>query len=102
MSPPSVRVPAQVIRDLFNNEGYAQAIAEGRYSEQVRRESHLQIPRSGEPYCSWSQLVSYRDAAGVQVVVAHRFKRPGGAIGASGRPDPKFLLHDGVIYKPDV
>lgn len=95
-------MPAEVIRDLFEKAGYAQAIAEGRYSAQVRRQSHVQIPRSGEPYCSWSQLVSYRDTAGIQVVLVHQFRRPGGTIGASGRPDPKFLLHEGVIYRPEL
>jgi len=32
------------------------------------------------------------------VAVVFQYLRPDGSIGGSGRPDPKFLLRDGVQY----
>jgi hypothetical protein len=63
------------------------------------------IPRqeSGEPPGTLSQLVEYWASSGpglVKVAIVHRYLRSDGSLGASGLPDPKRVLHEGVIYAP--
>jgi hypothetical protein len=60
-------------------------------------------PRAGQPPGTLSQRVSYWESAGgslTKVAVVHRYLRPDGSLGASGLPDPKRVLHRGVIYAP--
>jgi hypothetical protein len=52
------------------------------------------------PFCTRSQLISYLDDAGQEVARVHQYLQPDGTLGASGRPDPKRLLHDGILYFP--
>jgi hypothetical protein len=30
--------------------------------------------------------------------MVHQYLQPDGTLGASGQPDPKRLLHDGILY----
>ena len=57
------------------------------------------MPRSlpSEPLGTLSQVIEYYDAAGQMQVMVHQYLRPDGSIGASGRPDPKWLRHEGEI-----
>ena len=32
-------------------------------------------------------------------MLAHEFRLPGGDLGGSGRPDPKYILYKGVALK---
>lgn len=54
-------------------------------------------PRAGQPLQTMSQLIGYFED-GKLVAKAHQYLRPDGSIGASGKPDPKWLCQDGVIY----
>jgi hypothetical protein len=61
--------------------------------------------RAGEPIGTLSQRVEYWDTDGAalyKIAVVHRYLRPDGTLGASGLPDPKRVLHDGVIYAPHI
>lgn len=52
-----------------------------------------------------SQRVEYWDTVQgrlVKIATVHRYVRPDGTLGASGLPDPKRVLHDGVLYAPHV
>lgn len=64
----------------------------------ILREGHPSPKKSGQPYCTRSQIVAYTLPTGKRVAVAHQYLRPDGRIGASGKPDPKRILEDGVIY----
>ena len=59
------------------------------------------MPLAREPYCTRSQIVRYYDGAH-QVAVVHQYMRPDGTIGAWGRPDPKAVLHEGVLYQLQI
>jgi hypothetical protein len=93
------RVSNRELRRLFEALGYADLVASGALSESVTFDSHPTPNKANEPVCTRSQLLAYRDSGDRVVVRIHRYLRPDGTIGASGRPDPKFLLHDSVIYK---
>lgn len=45
-------------------------------------------------------MIAYYEA-GKKVAEAHQYKRTDGSIGASGLPDPKEILHDGIVYYYD-
>lgn len=61
-------------------------------------EKHPAPYRSTQPICNLSQIVAYFDDQGQEVARVHQYKLPDGTLGASGRPDPKRLLVDGIIY----
>ncbi len=41
---------------------------------------------------------SYYDETDRKVMTLHHFLRPNGTLGGSGKPDPKELLVDGIMY----
>jgi len=57
----------------------------------VIKERHPARPVAGEPYCTHSQMVSYV-AGATEIARAHRYLRPDGSVGASGKPDPKSFF----------
>jgi hypothetical protein len=59
--------------------------------EVVIKERHPARPAAGEPFCTRSQMVSYV-VDSVEVARAHRYLRPDGSLGASGKPDPKSFF----------
>jgi len=56
------------------------------------------VPPVGEPVCTRSQIAVYLDQYGEKSAIVHQYLRPDGALGASGRPDPKWLLVGGLVY----
>lgn len=61
-------------------------------------DKHPAPPTSGQPLCTHSQTLAYIDDSNQEVARVHQYKRPDGSIGASGRPDPKRLLVDNILY----
>ena len=51
------------------------------------------------PVCTRSQILVYVDRDQKAVAMVHQYLKPDGQIGASGQPDPKWLLHDGIVYQ---
>lgn len=65
----------------------------------VTRDGHPSAERSGEPYCTRSQIIDYWDSHGEKIAEVHRYLRPDGTIGGSGLPDPKVLVENGIRYR---
>lgn len=86
------------MRRLFNDGGYWRQVQAGVLHERIIRNGHPSPPLAGEPFCTHSQMISYLDAAGNEVARVHQYLRPDGTIGLSGRPDPKVLLVNGILY----
>lgn len=51
-----------------------------------------------EPPGTRSVAVSYVDELLHRIFLVHFYLRPDGTIGGSGKPDPKWLFEDGVVY----
>lgn len=99
---PMRRVAATEIRELFNERQYYHRIATGEVFEDLLENLHATPARSGQPYCTHSQLIAYRERnTNRKVALVHQYLRPDGRIGASGKPDPKWLLGDNEILCPD-
>jgi hypothetical protein len=100
MSLPEVRrVSAWELRRVFRESGYESLIASKRFEAELEVDNHPSPERSKQPLCTRSQIVAYRDSSGAILVRVHMYLRRDGTIGASGKPDPKYLLYQGVIYK---
>ncbi len=51
------------------------------------------------PKGSVSQEVRYYDQDGNEVARVHQYVKPDGTLGGQGRPDPKRLSVNGVLYR---
>lgn len=88
------------MRRRFNDGQYLERAARGELIVVVLPpDDRPAPPEAGQIEGTLSQMISYRDQAGNEVARAHRYLRPDGTLGASGRPDPKRLLQDGVLYR---
>jgi hypothetical protein len=92
-------VSAPHLRRLFNQGRYWERVQAGELRQRVLKDAHPSPPRAPEPICTRSQTVAYVDTQGTRVAIVHQYLRADGTLGASGRPDPKRLLVDGVLYK---
>lgn len=99
MPAPSKFVPCHVIQKIFNDGNYVEKTKTGELTTEVQRSNHPSPPLSFEPFCTESQMVRYVNKRGKTVALVHQYLRPDGKIGASGKPDPKFLFHRGIVYK---
>lgn len=93
-------VDAETLRRLFNAARLYERVMDGELQEEVRRDHHLsrrQARRAGQRYCTHSQTVIYRDRRGAALAVVHQYLHRDRLAG-SGRPDPKWLRHEGRVY----
>lgn len=100
MTEPPVRwCSARHLRRLFNEGGIWERARAGELTQIVQKERHPSPPRAAEPPCTRSQIITYHDRDGRRVALVHQYIRPDGSIGASGMPDPKELVVEGVLYR---
>jgi hypothetical protein len=96
-NPRRINVPAETLRQMFNEGGYWELAKQGQLHEKPYSQGPPE-PRSGEPPGTLSQIVAYLDSQGRQVAIVHQYLRKDGSIGGSGKPDPKKLFHKGNLY----
>ena len=101
--PPVHRIDVWALRKLFNTEILPRVEA-GEVKEVILSENPAN-PKFGQPAGTRSQMVAYleaRDGRIRQLARAHRYLRPDGNLGGSGKrlPDPKEVLHEGKLHKP--
>ena len=58
-------------------------------------------PTSNQKPGTKSQILAYLGEHGIEIARAHRYLLPDGSLGGSHKPDPKHILHEGVLYKLD-
>jgi hypothetical protein len=95
---PPTWVPIGELRRIFNEGQYWQKAILGPLWQTIEEEGHPSPPLADEPFCTYSQIIAYRDENARQIARVHQYKRPDGSIGLSGQPDPQELLHEGVLY----
>ena len=99
--PPIERVSATELRKMFNDGKYLEQVKQGALRPVLVANNHPSPPRANEPTCTRSQYIIYVNRNGKKVAGVHRYLRPDGKIGASGLPDPKELLINGILYMPN-
>jgi hypothetical protein len=92
------RVTSVEMCKRFNEGGFWERVKSGLLTEHVL-ESGVSSLLVHEPGPILSQSVSYRDSDGFEVARIHQFLRSDGSVAASGRPDPKRLIQDGIMYR---
>jgi hypothetical protein len=98
--PPIERVTLAELRAIFNVHVLPRI---GDDLLEVVESSGRPNPKMGQPPGTLSQRVSYWETTGTslrKVATVHRYLRPDGTLGASGKPDPKRVLHEGKVYAP--
>lgn len=83
---------------MFNSGRYVARAAADELITRVMRDHHPSSPKARVPFCTRSQSIAYFDRKGDEVATAHQYLLPNGRLGASGQPDPKRILHDGILY----
>jgi hypothetical protein len=84
---------------MFNDGCFWEQAKSGKLRAVLMTEKHPSPQRSGHPFCTLSQTLAYFDEQDQEVARVHQYKLPDGTLGASGRPDPKRLLINGIIYQ---
>lgn len=87
------------MRRRFNDGRYWERVQSGELRTEEWDSRHPSLPVANEPYCTRSLMLSYFDGNGTEVARVHQYVRPDGTIGASGRPDPKRLFEEGILYR---
>lgn len=96
--PPVRYVSATNLRQRFNRGEYFERVQAGELRVRIKRNGHPSTEISGESFCTRSQFVSYFDRTDVRVALVHQYLRVDGTLGGAGRPDPKEIVEEGVIY----
>lgn len=89
------------LRRRFNEGRYWERARAGEFQQIVKYNGRPNPADSGEPYCTRSQIVVYVDEQNQKIAHVHQYLRPDGTIGGAGKPDPKRLLEEGVVYQAD-
>lgn len=97
--PPIVRVLEDELRRRFNDGLYWERTQRGELSAIALHDRHPSLTVAGEPFCTRSQMISYRDLDDNEVARVHQYLRTNGSLGASGKPDPKRLYENGILYR---
>ena|ERR1700722_2265623 len=94
-----MRIEPKELQKLFNDGQYWERTKTGELTVKVRDHRHPSLMAAHEPFCTYSQMLSYFDKDGNEVARVHQYLRPDGTVGASGKPDPKRLLKDSILYR---
>jgi len=97
--PPLIRVEQDEMRKIFNEGQYWKKSQSGEFSAITIADRHPSLTAANEPFCTFSQMISYRDSSNTEMARVHQYLRPDGTIGASGRPDPKRVFSNGNLYR---
>lgn len=84
------------LRSIFNELKLHERVVTGEISSLVVSSTPASR-KSNQPPGTESQEVAYFDG-GNEVARVHQFVLPDGSIAASGRPDPKAVLHQGILH----
>src|SRR6266571_2504239 len=100
MTKPLVKfISARELQKMFNQGGYWEQTKTGILQAKVMTDRHPSSPVTNEPTCTRSQYIIYINTNGKKIAGVHQYLRPNGQLGASGRPDPKELLVNGIWYR---
>jgi hypothetical protein len=95
---PIREIDEEEMRKLFNDGRYFERARAGEFRVVIVADTRASR-RSGQPHGTRSQEIHYCDKYGRTVAILHQYRRPDGTLGGSGRPDPKFLIIEGMIYR---
>jgi hypothetical protein len=95
---PIKRISVEEMRKRFNEGGYWEKVLKRDWTAHPL-ESRISDALTNETVQITSVMLSYHDDNGDEVARVHQYVRPDGSLAASGRPDPKRLVQDGILYR---
>lgn len=87
---------------MFNDGKYWEQVKQGTLRAEVKKSNHPSSPKARVPFCTRSQYLIYINNNGRKVAGVHQYLQPDGRLGASGRPDPKELFINNILYIADL
>jgi len=85
--------------EIFNSGQYWERLKGGELTAVLLEDRHPALTVANEPFCTRSQMISYRDAQDNEVARVHQYLRTDKTIGASGKPDPKRIVVGDILYR---
>jgi len=86
------------MRCKFNRSGYWKQVRSGVMREEVSSKHRATEQASPSlPWCTSTESVLYFDPTNMQVARFHQYRSADGSV--IGKPDPKELYLDGVLYR---
>lgn len=97
MPPPEIRRVSDAERRTIFNTHYLPAFQRGELREVIVADRHIERDwlKSGRG----RRIISLLYDNGTRLAVCVYFRNDDGSMAASQLPDPKWVFHDGVIYK---
>ena len=92
------RVTSAEMCKRFNEGLYWEKLKSGELTEHILEEN-ISTLLTQEPGRIRSQMVSYRDSENNEIARCHQFLRDDNSVAAFGKPDPKRLFEDGILYR---
>ena len=86
------------MRKRFNKGDYWEKVQNGTWTSHVL-ESRISHALTDETVEITSVMLSYHNENGDEMARVHQYERPDKSIAASGLPDPKRLVQDGILYR---
>lgn len=85
------------LRRIFNENRYFERMQEGELHSYIVKQNRR---RGGDRRVrnAMSQTVEYRDQHGRRVAIVHQYRLKDGRLGGSGKPDPKVVVHEEIVY----
>jgi hypothetical protein len=91
------RVTKDEILRAFNKGEFWEQAKSRVLKVRLFKERHADPVRTGQPYCTRTQMLVYSTQDGDPIALVHQYLRPNGTVGASGKPSPKKLVIDNEL-----
>lgn len=86
------------MRKLFNDHGLWEKAQRSELTVTIL-ESRTAPQDANQPAGTLSQMLSYRDSDNNEVARVHQYLKADGSIGGKGKPDPKRVFVEGMLYR---
>ena len=96
--PEPIRLSKEEMRDFFNKH-ILERLQNGEFKQDVLKARHADPFKSGQVFCTYSQIILVQDKDNIEIAKLHRYMLPTGTLGASTLPDPFRVEWEGKIYK---
>jgi len=88
------------LRCVFNRGKFYHRTLTGALRAQTRSRKPVSLRSRGPADAAWQHFIVYLDpVTGDEVALVQQYEREDGSIGASGLPDPKWVVRAGRRYK---
>jgi hypothetical protein len=96
--PEPIRLSKKEMQEFFNKH-ILKLLQNGEFKQNPLKARHADPFKSGQVFCTYSEIVLVQDKNKSEIAKVHRYVLPEGTLGASRLPDPVKIEWDGKTYK---